>query len=316
MVAPIVIAGLGVILSGIATAVLGKSSPSYAVVRIGRKGVIGKTFDDIAAAEKYQEELSAHGHGSIIVQRINAKDGHGRTYTSLHPVQGMAPAKHLGGLGAAFAIAPPGYWLLKWRAPGSTTEHLEVFQWEREAKERERDLMQQAVLVSTSMIPHTKRTARAAKPHPKKMGSFKPPYDTHEQSQNQMYLTTRFPTPERFEKAITGPYPETAIYEQDYLPEAPLFDDTTSSHMWRSDVVPMKVPTSGDSAVDVGYRQPDVMVVEQALQYPEPKQHHGKMKSNDPAANEREARITNGPRSSRVDHKITGQPELLSDSKD
>jgi hypothetical protein len=313
MVAPIVIAGLGVILSGIATAVLGKKNPSFAVVRIGRRGVIGKTFDDVAAAEAYQEQLSTHGYGSIIVQRIDATDGHGRSYVSLHPVQGMAPAKKMGGLGAAFAIAPPGYWLVKWRAPGSTAEHLEVFQWEREAKERERDLDQQAVMVSTSMIPRTKRTVHAPKPAPKKMGSFKSPYDTHEQSQNQMYMTTRFPSPERFEKAITGPYPETAIYNQDYLPESPLFDDTTSSHMWRSDVIPKKVPTSGDSAVDVGYKQPDVLVVDQALQDPEPVIHHGKMKSNDHASNDREAMVTHGPRSSHVDHKITKQPDLLSD---
>jgi hypothetical protein len=311
MVAPIVIAGLGMIASTLANVVLGKKSSSFAVVRISGRGVAGKTFDDVDAAEKYQEELSSKGHGSIIVQRIQAKDTRGHSYISLHPVQGMAPAKRMGGLGAAFAVAPPGYWLVKWRAPGSTAEHIEVFQWEREAKERERDLDQQAVMVSTSMIPRTKRTVHAMKPASRRMGAA--PFDTHEQSQNQMYLTTRFPSPERFERAITGPYPETAIYNQDYLPEAPLFDQTTSSHMWRSSVVPEKVPSSGDSAVDVGYRQPDVMVVEQALQYPEPKAHHGKMKSNDKAANEREALVTHGPRSSDVDHKITKQPELLSD---
>jgi hypothetical protein len=145
------------------------------------------------------------------------------------------------------------------------------------------------------------------------MGSFKPPYDTHEQSQNQMYMTTRFPSPERFIRANEGPYPETAIYNQDYLPEAPLFDDTTSSHMWRSDVIPAKIPTSGDSAVDVGYKQPDVLTVDQALQYPEPAagSAKGSAESNSP---DRTATVTHGARPSHTGHghtKRIHQPDLL-----
>lgn len=309
MVAPLVIAGLGVIAAGIGSVFLGKKGPVYAVVRIVRGEVVGKTFTDVNEAEKYQETISAHGASSILVQKVHATDGRGNTYVSLHPVQGLAPAT-MRGLGKAFAIAPPGYWIVKWRAPGSTVEHIEVYQWEREAKERERDLQQQAVMVSSSMVPHTKRTKHAPKPKTgkKAMGSFKPPYDTSEQSQNQMYLTTRFPSPERFIRANEGPYPETAIYNQDYLPEPPLFDDTTSSHMWRSDVVPQAIPSHGDSPEDVGYKQPDVLVVEQALQYPETKTHNEDMTSNDSASSDRAATVSH--RARRGTDKMN-QPDLM-----
>jgi hypothetical protein len=312
MLGSIVISGLGLVLSGIGTAIVlgAKKIASFAVVQITRRGVAAKVFDDVTAAEDYQEKLSSAGHGSIIVQRIPAVDHKGHTYVSLHPVQGMTPAKKMGGLGAAFTVAPPGYWLVKWRAPGSTAEHLEIFQWEREAKERQRDLDQQAVMTSVSMVPRTKRTAHA--PVPKKLGSFKAPYDTHEQSQNQMYLTTRFPSPERFERAITGPYPETALPNQGYLPETPLFDSTTSSHMWKTSVIPMNLPKS-DPAMDVGYKQPDVLVVKQALQYPEPAQ--GSSKSGmESELNERTATVTHGAKHSHSGHgasKRVHQPDTL-----
>lgn len=312
MLGSIVMSGLGLILSGIGTVIVmgAKKVASFAVVQITRKGVAAKVFDDVEAAEAYQEQLSTRGQGSIIVQRIPAVDHKGHSYISLHPVQGMAPARKMGELGATFTVAPPGYWLVKWRAPGSTAEHLEVFQWEREAKERQRDLDQQAVLTSVSMIPHTKRTAHA--PKPKKMGSFKAPYDTHEQSQNQMYLTTRFPSPERFERAINGPYPETALYNQDYLPEPPLFDQTTSSHMWRTKVVPQNIP-SDDSAMDVGYKQPDVLVVNQALQYPEPAQGSSKAGAESTLI-ERAATVSHEAKHSHSGHgasKRIHQPDTL-----
>jgi hypothetical protein len=313
MFVPVAIAGLGVIASGIASIVLGKKGPVFAVVRIVRGEVVGRTFTDVDEAEKYQERISAHGASSILVQKVHATDGRGNTYVALHPVQGMAPAT-MHGLGKAFAIAPPGYWLVKWRAPGSTAEHIEVYQWEREAKERERDLQQQAVMVSSSMVPHTKRTKHAPRPKTGKkvMGSWKPPYDTQEQGQNQMYMTTRFPSAERYIKAKDGPYPETGIYNQNYLPEPPLFDDTTSSHMWQSSVVPEAIPSHGDSPEDVGYKQPDVLVVEQALQYPETSTHNQDMTSDDSASSDRAATVTHGSRSGA---QKAQQPDLMSDSE-
>lgn len=312
MVAPLVIAGLGVIGAGIASVVLGKKGPVYAVVRIVRGAVVGKTFTDVDEAEKYQEAISAHGASSILVQKVHATDGRGNTYVALHPVQGLSPAT-MHGMGKAFTIAPPGYWVVKWRAPGSTMEHIEVYQWEREAKERERDLQQQAAMVSSSMVPHTKRTKHAPKPKPaKKLGSFRPPYDTHEQTQNQMYLTTRFPAAERYYRANEGPYPETAIYSQDYLPEPPLFDDTTSSHMWRSDVVPAKVPNPNGPVDDGYWKQPDLLTVDQALQDPEPSMHNQDMTSSDSASSDRAATISDGATKG-ADKML--QPDLLSDSE-
>lgn len=260
MVAPAIIAGLGIIASGLANVVLGKKKPGFAVVRFARGVVVGKMFDDVAKAEAWQEQLSKAGKGSIIVQRIPVSDGKGHTYTSLHPVQGMKPAKGMRGIGAAFTVGPAGYWLVKWRAPGSTKEHLEIFPWEREAAERERDLRQMAAWVSKSMIPHTKRTVVTPKPI-KKMGSFKPPYDTREAQEKEMLLTTRFPAPERFIRANEGPYPEEGYFEPQKLVEVPNFDDTTSSHEWKTSVVPDVVRDYNDSAGHSYKGQPEVLEV-------------------------------------------------------
>jgi hypothetical protein len=124
-----------------------------------------------------------------------------------------------------------------------------------------------------------------------------------------MYMTTRFPAAERYIDAKDGPYPETAIYGQDYLPEAPLFDDTTSSHMWQTDVVPQAIPSTGDSPEDVGYKkQPDILVVDQALQYPEPVTHNKDMTSNDSASSDRAATVSHGSRKGA--HKAQ-QPDLM-----
>lgn len=258
MLAP-VIAGLGLIAGGLAAAVLGKSKPMFAVICFRGRQVVGRMFSDVAEAEKFQEELSRQGRGSIIVQKVKAKTGNGHTYESLHPVQSMRPGRP-GMKGLGFAIAPPGYWLVKWRAAGSMKEHIEIFPFEREAKERESDLRQMAAMVSTSMVPRTRHTETKAPP--KKLGSFKPPYDTREAQENEMLITTRWPAAERFIRAKNGPYPETAIYTDNKEVVVPLFDSTVSSHEWRTSVVTQPV------AKDLMTRQPEMLTVVQHLQDP------------------------------------------------
>lgn len=263
MVAPLVIAGLGVIAGGLANVVLGKAKTIFAVVRIAHRQLVGKMFDDVAKAEKFQEELSKRGQSSIIVQKVSGENGRGATYTSLHPVQSMKPGRKLGELGAAFSVAPPGYWIVKWRAPGSTKEHLEVFEFERESKERVRNLQQMAAWASTSMVPRTKRTAahpRIPKNAVRKMGNART-LDTKEQQEQAILLTTRFPEAERYRRARMGPYPETADWEPQKLTMVPEFDDTTSSHEWKTSVV---TEAPSDSP-----RQPEMLTVVQALQDPE-----------------------------------------------
>jgi len=262
MVAPLVIAGLGVLAAGAANVVIGKAKTIYAVIRILHRNLVGKMFDDVSKAEAYQEELSRHGHSSIIVQKVSGDNGRGTRYTSLHPVQSMKPGMH-GMLGKAFSVAPPGYWLVKWRAPGSTNEHLEVFEFEREAKERVRNLQQEAAWASTSMVPRTKRTAA----HPKlpknavrKMGNART-LDTKDQQEQAILLTTRYPAAERFQRARTGPFPETALFAQNKEVQVPLFDQTTSSHEWKTSVVTEAPPDSP--------RQPDMLTVVQSLQDPD-----------------------------------------------
>jgi hypothetical protein len=92
-------------------------------------------------------------------------------------------------------------------------------------------------------------------------------FDTNEEALEVTQATTRLPTPEWAKRANKGPYPETNPGRQVTMPEAPLFDDTTSSHMWETEVdtwqVPGKYFPSGKS-----YKQPDELVVTQALQYP------------------------------------------------
>lgn len=258
MVAPLAIAGLGLLAGGIASLALGKAKTVFAVVRIAHRNLVGKMFDDAKKAEEYQEELSRRGRSSIIVQKVTGENGRGATYTSLHPVQAMRPAKRLGELGKSFTIAPPGYWVVKWRAPGSTMEHIEVYQWEREAKERVRNLNQEAAWASTSMVPRTKRTEAHAKAKPK-MGDARQ-IDTKEQQEQAMLLTTRWPEAERFRRARVGPFPETADWEPQKLTLVPEFDQTTSSHEWKTSVV--------TRAIENEPAQPEMLTVVQALQDP------------------------------------------------
>lgn len=255
MVAPVVI-GLGMVVAGVAGVFLGKDKVKtlFAVTYIQNKNVVGKTFDNVKDAEWYQEQLSHKGRGSIIVQKVYGKTNKGGVYTSLHPVQAMTPGRP-GMKGLGFAVAPPGYWLVKWRAPGSMSEHIEIFPYEREAKEREGNLRQMDAMVSRSMMPRTKATV-------KKMGSFKPPFDTREAQEKEMLLTTRFPTPERFVRARSGPYPETAMYSDNKEVIVPLFDSTVSSHEWRTSVRTQPV------AKDLMTKQPEMLSVDQRLQDP------------------------------------------------
>lgn len=93
-------------------------------------------------------------------------------------------------------------------------------------------------------------------------------FDTSEEALEVSQATTRLPNPAWVDRMNKGPYPETNPGHQDYMPEAPLFDETTSSHMWKSDVTPWEVPGKYFPGGKNG-GQPDELVVEQALQYPE-----------------------------------------------
>lgn len=265
MVAPAII-GLGMLAAGVAGVILGKDKVKtlFAVVHIQNKNLVGKVFRDIKDAEWYQEQLSHKGRGSIIVQKVYGKTHKGGVYSSLHPVQAIAPSRMKGVLGAAFAIAPPGFWLVKWRAPGSVKEHIEVFEFEREAKQRESDLNQMQAWASTSMVPRTKLTSTKSKALTpiKRMASFKPPYDTKEAQIHEMLLTTRWPAAERFQRAKTGPYPETAIYTDNKEVQVPLFNNTVSSHEWRTSVETAPV------ADELMTKQPEMLTVVHALQDP------------------------------------------------
>lgn len=104
---------------------------------------------------------------------------------------------------------------------------------------------------------------------PQEMGVGARNFDTNEEALEVTQATTRLPTPEWAKRAKDGPYPETNPGHQDYMPEAPLFRQTTSSHEWKSDVDTWAVPDKFFPGRQGMPGQPEELVVEQALQYPE-----------------------------------------------
>jgi hypothetical protein len=95
-------------------------------------------------------------------------------------------------------------------------------------------------------------------------------FDTTEEALKITQVTTRFPTPKWAKRARFGPYPETDPGREDYLPPIePLFRQTTSSHEWKSDVKTEPIPDKFFPGRHGMPSQPDILVVEQALQYPE-----------------------------------------------
>ncbi|MGH7394647.1 MAG: hypothetical protein ACREJF_03485, partial [Candidatus Methylomirabilales bacterium] len=94
-------------------------------------------------------------------------------------------------------------------------------------------------------------------------------FDTVEEQLKVSQATTRRPTPAWAVRARKGPYPQTDPGHQEYMPEAPLFRDTTSSHEWKSDVDTWSVPDKFFPGHRGMPSQPDELVVTQALQYPE-----------------------------------------------
>jgi hypothetical protein len=94
-------------------------------------------------------------------------------------------------------------------------------------------------------------------------------FDTNQEALDVTQATTRLPTPEWARRAQQGPYPETNPGKQEYLPESPLFRQTTSSHEWKTDVNTWPVPDKFFPGRQGMPSQPDEFVVEQALQYPE-----------------------------------------------
>lgn len=108
-----------------------------------------------------------------------------------------------------------------------------------------------------------------------KMGVGARDFDTNEEALDVTQATTRLPTPAWAKRARSGPYPETNPGHQDYMPEAPLFDETTSSHEWKSDVKTWTVPGKYFPGGQGMPSQPDELVVKQALQFPEDQENKG-----------------------------------------
>lgn len=95
-------------------------------------------------------------------------------------------------------------------------------------------------------------------------------FDATEEQEEITELTTRLPTPEWARRARFGPYPETDPgYEGHLPPIEPLFRQTTSSHEWKSDVRPWALPRKFFPGRRGMPSQPDMLVVDRALQYPE-----------------------------------------------
>lgn len=101
------------------------------------------------------------------------------------------------------------------------------------------------------------------------LGAYGDGFSTHEEQQRMTNLTTRFPTPEWARRAKEGPYPETDPGRDEVLPPIePLFRETTSSHEWKTEVIPFSIPGKFFHGRR-GPVQPDELVVDKALQYPE-----------------------------------------------
>jgi hypothetical protein len=93
-------------------------------------------------------------------------------------------------------------------------------------------------------------------------------FDSNEEALLVSQATGREPNQAWVDRMNKGPYPETDPGSQDSLEMSPLFNETTSSHEWKTEVdswaVPGKYFPGGKNLT-----QPEEFVVQQALQYPE-----------------------------------------------
>jgi hypothetical protein len=71
-----------------------------------------------------------------------------------------------------------------------------------------------------------------------RLGDAAGEFDTTEEQLKITSATTRLPEPEWARRAQEGPYPDTRLPREEVLPMVPLFHETTSSHEWKTDVVP------------------------------------------------------------------------------
>lgn len=108
-----------------------------------------------------------------------------------------------------------------------------------------------------------------------KMGVGSRDFDTTAEQEEMMDLTTRVPTPASAIRAQKGPFPDTNPGRQDTMPESPLFRGTTSSHEWETEVNTWEVPDKFFPGRDGQGGQPEELVVEQALQFPEDQENQG-----------------------------------------
>lgn len=84
-----------------------------------------------------------------------------------------------------------------------------------------------------------------------RLGNAANDFDSNEEQLDITSATTRNPEPGWVRRMNDGPYPDTRLPREDSLPVPPLFRQTSSSHEWRTSVVPGETPAQESS--EAGY---------------------------------------------------------------
>ena len=203
MVAPLVLAGIGVLSSIVmgTTVALGLKQ-KFAVARFaeknGRVKLVGKVFDDMGAATAWQDTLAHQGFASIIVHC----DDNGNL-DCMNPVKAMAP--HLPGTGGKHAK--------KGHRAGSGYDRSEYGG------------------TQPNLFPVI-AGCEICSMDGAELGRKMRMVDTQDIYMNEMELTPKTPTPAWAERSQRGPYFGV-----------PEFRDTVSSHEWATSVGTQRIPS-------------------------------------------------------------------------
>lgn len=218
MVAPLVLAGIGILSSVVmGTAVALGLNQKFAVARFvekqGRTKLTGKVFNDLESAKAWQETLAHQGYASIIVHCDESGN-----LDCMNPVKAMAP--HPAGSGGRNI----GKRKMNRYYPRTAQENIDANAGRgydaSEYGQRQPNLFPVIAGCESCSMDGAE------------LGRRMRMVDTQDIYMNEMELTPKTPTPGWAKRAQDGPFFRT-----------PDFRDTVSSHEWQTNVQTRTIPS-------------------------------------------------------------------------